>query len=104
MAEGSGLRNRYTFQMSPSQVICPITHLRGSGPDRIRDHADADLRIVWCRFERLFVAATARIELSGKMRANFFLGANRLFRKAHVRGGPASGMLSRSNACALISN
>jgi hypothetical protein len=45
-----------------------------------------------------------RIALSGEMRANFFLGANPVFRKPRLRDRRASGMLSRRNAGALISN
>ena len=46
--------------------------------------------------------ATVPIALSGEMRANFFLGANPVFRKPHLRGGRASDMVSRSNAGALM--
>jgi hypothetical protein len=78
--------------------------------DRIRDLANGKLGEAKDRFANRLAPirairrpATVRIALSGKMRANFFLGANPAFRKPHLRGGRASGTLSRSNAGALIS-
>jgi hypothetical protein len=78
--------------------------------DRIRELANGQRSEAKSRFENRLASirairrpATVRTALSGKMRANFFLGANPVFPKPHLRGGRASGTLSRSNAGALLS-